>query len=51
MGFMEQLLEYIPPHPLKYTVHAYPGKNMVIFNRTLSLRAHFIPTIISLSCL
>jgi AraC family transcriptional regulator len=41
MGFIEQLLEYIPPHPLKDTVNAYPGENMVIFKPKIIFEGPF----------
>lgn len=41
MGFMEQLLELIPPHPLKDSVNAFPGKTMVIFNPRIIFEGPF----------
>jgi len=41
MGFMEKLLELIPPHPLKDAVNAFPGKNMVIFKPKIIFEGPF----------
>lgn len=41
MGFMEKLLELIPPHTLKDAVNAFPGKNMVIFKPIIIFEGPF----------
>ncbi|HHV65450.1 MAG TPA: helix-turn-helix transcriptional regulator [Peptococcaceae bacterium] len=41
MGFLEQLLAHIPPHPLKDKVEAYPGKDMVIFKPNIIFEGPF----------
>jgi len=41
MGFMEQLLAHIPPHPLKDKVEAFPGNDMVIFKPNIIFEGPF----------
>ncbi|MGI6449195.1 MAG: helix-turn-helix transcriptional regulator [Desulfitobacteriia bacterium] len=41
MGFMEQLLVHIPPHPLKDKVEAFPGNDMVIFKPSIIFEGPF----------
>jgi len=41
MTFLKQLLELIPPHPLKDMVEAFPGNNMVIFKPKIIFKGPF----------
>ena len=41
MGFMNQLLGQVPPHPLKDAVETFPGKDMVIFKPSIFFEGPF----------